>query len=246
MKTIFIWPDTHAPDHDKRAVALAIEALRASGAAELLIIGDFIDALAPARWSRGLAAEFEATLPGELKAGKQILADIRGVFSGPISFILGNHEDRLDTYVQRYAPALAGVVPPISELLEFERFRVDLLPQPYAIAPGVRAIHGKKLSSTQQAAGQSAYKERMRFGHSIVQGHTHRLGVGWDRQERSRFWLEAGCLLNFRKADYLDFEGQANWQHGFALLHVDGQNVWPEVVPIHGGKAVLHGRRLVA
>jgi predicted phosphodiesterase len=246
VKTIFVMPDVHAPGHDKRAVACAIEAIHASGAAEVLILGDFIDALGPARWSRGLAEEFVANLDFEVHEAKKILADIRSVFAGPISFLLGNHEDRIDNYVRKHAPALASIVPTVAEMLDFERYRVEQRSQPYAVAPGVRAIHGKKLTSTQQAARQSAYKERMRFGHSIVQGHTHRLGIGWDRQERSRFWLEAGCLLDFRKAGYLDFEGQANWMQGFALLHVDGQNVWPEVVPIHRGKAVLHGRRLSA
>lgn len=246
MKTIMIMPDLHAPGHDRRATAVFIEALRLVKPAELVIIGDFVDALAPARWSRGLAAEFAATLPQEMEAGKKVLADIRSVYRGPISALYGNHEDRIQNYIDRHAPALAGVVPSVAEMLDFEKYRVELREQPYTLAPGVRAIHGVKLSSTQNAAGQSAYKERMRLGHSIVQGHTHRLGVGFDAQERSRFWLEAGCLLDFRKAEYLDFRGVANWQQGFALLHVDGTRVWPEIVPIHSGRAVVHGKQLAA
>lgn len=246
MKTIMLMPDTHAPYEDKRAVSVFITALATVQPAELMILGDFLDCKAPARWSRGLAEEYVFSLEEEAAAGIRILERIRAVYRGPIRFLLGNHEDRIQNYIEKYAPALIGVARTVPELLEFERFGVELMDQPYGIAPGVRAIHGKRLSSTQQAAGQSAYKERMRMGHSIVQGHTHRLGVGWDTQERSRFWLEAGCLLDLRKADYLDFRGVANWQQGFAMLHVDGSKVWPEVVPIHGGRAVLHGRQLSA
>lgn len=246
MKTTFIWPDTHAPIHDKRAVAVAIEAIKVIRPERVLLIGDFVDCVAPARWSRGLAQEYVSSLPAEMEAGKKILADIRSVHTGPIDFLIGNHEERIENYVRMHAPALVGIVPGIAELLEFERFGVEFREQPYPIAPGVRAIHGVKLSSTQNAAGQSAYKERMRIGHSIIQGHTHRLGVGWDSQERDRFWLEAGCLLDFKKAGYLDFRGVANWQQGFALLHEDRQRVWPEVIPIHNGRAVVWGQQVAA
>lgn len=245
MKTTFIWPDTHAPAEDRRAVRVALEAVKKIRPDRILIIGDFLDALAPARWSKGLVEEFTANLPGEVERGKEILADMRRVHAGPIDFIIGNHEERIQNYVDRYAPAIAGIVPTVGELLEFDRFDVTWREQPFAVAPGVRAIHGLKLTSTQQAAGQSAFKERMRLGQSIVQGHTHRLGVGWDAQERSRFWLEAGCLLDFAKADYIPFHNP-NWQQGFALIHEDRQRVWPEVIPIHQGRAIVHGQQIAA
>lgn len=245
MRTTFLWPDTHCPDHDKRAVACAVQALRVVKPQELLILGDFLDCKAPARWSRGRAEEYVAGLDHEAAAGRGVLAQIRSVYDGPISFIEGNHEERIDTYVRNCAPGLVGIVPGVPELLDFAGFNVELREQPYPIAPGVRAIHGVKLTSTQQAAGQSAFKERMRLGHSIVQGHTHRLGVGWDSQERSRFWLEAGCLLDFGKAEYVPFLNP-NWQQGFAMVHEDRQRVWPEVVPIHNGRAVIWGQQVAA
>lgn len=245
MKTTFIWPDTHAPIQDRRAVGVALQALRQLRPDHLILIGDFVDCTAPARWSRGLAEEYVCSLPEEMEAGKALLTQIRAVYDGPISFIIGNHEERIENYVAKHAPALRGIVPSIGQLLDFEGFGVVHQEQPYVIAPGVRAIHGLKLSSTQNAAGQSAYKERMRHGHSIVQGHTHRLGIGWDTQERSRFWLEAGCLIDFKKADYIPFLNP-NWQQGFALLHEDRQRVWPEVVPIHNGRAIVHGQQLAA
>lgn len=236
-----LMPDTHAPIHDKRAVATFIENLDVAQPDELLIMGDFLDTKAPARWSKGSAAEFAADLPREAAAGKDILDRIRTYYGGPISFIMGNHEDRLAKYVKTYAPALAGLVPDIPTLLDFDEYEVQLQPQPYAVAPGVLAIHGNLLSSTLNSAGQSAYKERQRFGQSIVQGHSHRLGLGFDTQERTRFWMETGCLIDLKQAGYLDFTGVANWQHGFGMLHIRGSRVFPEIHHIKDGTSVWTG-----
>jgi hypothetical protein len=239
MSVTFLWPDTHAPSHDEAAVGGALGALDAVQPDRLVILGDFIDCKAPARWSKATAAEYADTLPGELEAGKQILEQIRGTYSGPIDFISGNHEDRIARYVSTYAPAVRGLVPDLSELLEFAAYGVELRAQPYAIAPGVSAIHGKALSSVLGAAGQSAFKERTRHGTSIVQGHSHRLGLGWDYQERSRFWMECGHLTSAAALGYCDFD-HANWQQGFGLIKVSqsGQ-VFPTVHAIDNGTSAF-------
>ena len=233
-------PDVHVPDHDRKAVDAFLDAVKAINPDELLIIGDFIDCKAPARWSKSTADEYAGTLAGEIEAGKGMLQQIRDVYpDGEISFIQGNHEARIGSYLRKYAPALAGLVPSLPDLLELDRFGVGFRAQPYRIAPGVSAIHGNLLSSVLSSAGQSAFKERARHGTSIVQGHTHRLGLGWDMQERPRFWMEAGHLCDPSKAGYLDFKGQANWQQGFGVLHVLGERVFPEVHAIHNGGSMF-------
>lgn len=238
-KTVMILPDLHAPDHDEPALAAFLTAVPAINPDELVIIGDFIDCKAPARWSKATAAEYADTLPGELEAGKQVLARIREVHDGAIIFIPGNHESRISTYVHTYAPAVAGLVPSLPHLLDFECYQVAYHPGTYAVAPGTLAIHGKLLSSVLGAAGQSAFKERARHGMSIVQGHTHRLGIGWDYQERPRFWMECGHLYSTAKASYLEFPSQANWQHGFGVLHVRDEQVYPSVHVIHNGRSAF-------
>lgn len=233
-KTIMIMPDLHAPDHDEVALGAFLNALGVIQPDELLIIGDFIDCKAPARWSKQTAAEYADTLPLELEAGKEVLARIRGNFGGAISFIPGNHEARIVQYTNTYAPAIKGLVPSLPNLLGFSFYDVSLRAQPYQVAPGVSAIHGKMLSSVLGAAGQSAFKERVRHGTSVVQGHSHRLGLGWDRQERARFWMECGHLTSPDALGYLDFD-HANWQQGFGMLHVLNDQVFPSVHAIHNG-----------
>lgn len=238
-KTVMVMPDVHVPDHDLAALAAFLHAVDAIRPDELVIIGDFIDCKAPARWSKQTAAEYAQTLPLELDAGKELLALIRSSYDGRIVFIPGNHEARISTYVTTYAPAVAGLVPSLPELLDFDRFDVAFSPGVYHVAPGTVAIHGKMLSSVLGAAGQSAFKERMRHGYSVVQGHTHRLGIGYDTQDRTRFWMECGHLYDVAKAGYLDFASQANWQHGFGVLHVRGDDVFPTVHRISNGHSAF-------
>jgi UDP-2,3-diacylglucosamine pyrophosphatase LpxH len=238
MAVKMIMPDLHAPDHDEPALLAFLDALNAINPDELVIIGDFIDCKAPARWSKQTAEEYANTLPGELAAGKTVLRDIRNIYDKPIHFIPGNHEARISSYINTYAPAVSGIVPALPELLGFADYRVSYHPVSYNIAPGVKAIHGKALSSVLGAAGQSAFKERTRHGMSIVQGHSHRLGVGWDRQERPRFWMECGHLYDTAKAGYID-HGVANWQQGFGILSINGDQVFPTVHAIHDGASAF-------
>lgn len=238
MTTTMLMPDLHAPIHDQAALSAFLRALRSANPDELLILGDFIDCKAPARWSKATAAEYAGTLPGELEAGKQVLASIRDIYDGPVQFIEGNHEARIGSYVSAYAPAVLGLVPDLSELLDFRTYDVVLRAQPYEVAPGVSAIHGKALSSVLGAAGQSAFKERSRHGTSIVQGHSHRLGLGFDHQDRDRFWMECGHLSDVSQQSYLDF-GHANWQHGFGMLHITGDKVFPTIHAINGGNSAF-------
>ena len=48
--------------------------------------------------------------------------------------------------------------------------------------------------------------------------------------------------MDIKKADYMAFPGKANWEYGFALLHVVGSKVFPEIHRIDAGKTVCNGR----
>jgi len=236
-------PDMHVPYHHKGAVRALWRMIGDVQPDRVVILGDYLDMKAPARWSKGLAAEFAGDVKKEAEEGRHVLAELRRAYSGPVDYIEGNHERRLSAYISRYAPALNGLVPKVRDLLTLNDLGVVVREQPYQIAPGVVAIHGEKLSSTQSAAGQSAFKERMRHGKSVIQGHTHRLGIGYDTADRTRFWLECGWLGDIRKADYLSFKGLANWQMGFGVIVRDRQHVSPSPVPVRPDGSFVFERR---
>lgn len=242
-RLIFLVPDCHVPYHHVRAVRNVWQCIADHRPDEVVQLGDFLDMKAPARWSKGIMDEFLAGVDKEAKAGRAVLSELRDLYGydGNISWVEGNHERRLRDYIKKSAPALAGVVPSVPELLDFDGLGVVHQGAPYLVAPGTVAIHGEKLSSTQGAAGQSAFKERVRHGKSVVQGHSHRLGLGFDTSDTQRFWLEAGWLGNIRHATYLSFPGLANWSMGFGTLVVDGKKVTPSIHVVNGDGSFMYG-----
>lgn len=233
-------PDSHHHYHHKRAIGNLLGFIKDARPDEVCILGDFLDCKAPARWSRGTAEEYAADLQVEAAAGRQTLKALRDVYDGPVTWLDGNHEARISTYVKSHAPALKGIVKGVPELLDFEGFRITPKEQPYILAPGVGAIHGNLLSKD---AGMSAMKEVRRHGISIVQGHSHRLGLVHENTDRQRFALECGWLGDVNKAAYLPFRGVANWQLGFGLLRLHNGRTSPVAVPVHkDGSFVVEGQ----
>lgn len=224
---IVLWPDTHHSDQHTKAVQNLVRYIGDSQPDEVCILGDFLDMKAPARWSKGRAEEYAAgSLKRELAAAYGTLALLRTRFDGRVTFIVGNHEARYENYLNAYAPAIAGISKTLPELLRLDDYGVTLMDQPYRIAPGVVAIHGDLLRAN---AGASALAEVGRHGMSVVQGHTHRLGLVYQTHGATRFALEAGHLSDIRKASYLSFPGVANWQNGFGSLRVSGNTVSPAI-----------------
>jgi predicted phosphodiesterase len=229
-----ILPDIHLPYEDKRALNNIFTMIATVQPDRVIQVGDLLDMKAPARWSKGTAAEYCNSVRDEADAGVEFWRSLRDAAGqAELVWVTGNHEDRLKAYVNAYAPALRDVVPSVAELMKLDEFGVKYPKvQPWTAAPGVSCIHGKLLATT---AGMSARKELLRHNpdRGIIQGHTHRLGVIYETTNRTRFALEAGWLGDIKRAgSYLDFPGVANWQSGFGYLFVDGKRVAPGVIPV--------------
>ena len=77
-------------------------------------------------------------------------------------------------------------------------------------------------------------------GLSIIQGHSHRLGITYRTTDKTRVGIEAGHLSDQKKASYISY-GRANWQMGIAILNVNGSRVHPEVIPIAPNGSFQYG-----
>lgn len=160
--------------------------------------------------------------------------------------LTGNSRAR--DYLEKNAPALAGTkMFNIENLLDFDGFGIELLPEFYKVAPGWITTHGHRGQiSISRIAGNTALNAARKFGTSVVMGHTHRAGVlshttgyGGDIKQVLT-GMEVGNLMNMKLAQYLK-GGTGNWQQAFGLLTIDGQHVKPEVVPIHKGRFTVDG-----
>ena len=248
-KRVVIIPDTQIPYHDERRLRAVIRFIGEIQPDEVIHIGDVMDYPQPSRWSKGTAAEFEGDVYADSQRARAILLEpLREAFSGPIGFHSGNHDERPRDYLSKYAPALAKTGEfDLEKLLGLEEYDIQVLPDFYQVAPGWLTTHGHRggIRLTQKA-GQTALGAAIRFGQSVVMGHTHRMaaashsyGVG---NNVSTLWgIEVGNLMDYRKAHYL--KGAApNWQKGFVILDISGSRVQPQLVDLKGRTFLVDGK----
>ena len=241
VKLIPVISDLQAPLHDARAIS-AIATFLADRDLDTVSVGDVWDLYQLSKFAQGLHREFEGTIEKQRDVIRKILRDLRVK-----NLSRSNHDDRLEKYVERRAPGLWGV-----SALEYPVFLgLDELGcvfhrQPYELTPGWVLVHGDE-GTLSQSPGSTAINLVRRFGKSVVCGHTHRMGIqhahhsSGGRITREQWGFEVGHLMDMRKADYLR-AGAGNWQQGFGILVVDGNQVTPVPVPIRGGQFYFDGK----
>ncbi len=249
-KRIVVISDTQIPYEDRRAVKAVTNFIGTYKPDEVIHIGDLMDYPQTSRWTKGTKEEFEGKVYEHSEYAKEkFLKPLRNVYQGPIGVIEGNHDLRPRQYLAKYAPALAASREfHFDKLLDFDGFGISVLPEFYEFAPKWVATHGHlggiRLSPI---AGNTALNAARRMGVSVVMGHTHRLGNlsesrGYDgKVSQVLTGVEVGNLMNMRSAQYLK-GAAANWQQGFAVIHVDGKHVDAKTVSINGGKFTVDRR----
>lgn len=222
--SIVILPDIQHPYEDKRYVDALREFVADFAPDELGQIGDLIDAPEPSRWNKGMAGEYAPTLQRSIDGTHKLLKSFRDVHEGPMWVKAGNHDERVETYIRRYAPALTSITAlRMPELLKLSEIDVNWMPDVFDVAPGWVAAHGHE-GSLNRVAGSTALGLARKYGVSVVCGHTHRVGMqheshGYAGKLKTLTGLEVGHAMNVAKAGYLK-AGSANWQQGFGILTV--------------------------
>lgn len=249
MKRIVLIPDTHVPIDDRSVVRAIIRFIGNTQPDEVVHLGDLMDYPSPSRWTKGTKEEFQARIkPDSEQAKTRFLGPLREVYSGPVRVHVGNHDERPETYLGQYAPALVEYAEQfkLSALLDFDGFGVETLPDFYKIAPGWLSTHGHRGGiRLSQKSGETALLAALKFGTSVIMGHVHRLGLkghttGYGGNGNTLWGMEIGHIMNMKKAHYLK-GATANWQQGFGLLTVDGAHVKPELVPINARRFSVDG-----
>jgi predicted phosphodiesterase len=250
MTVTVVISDTQMPYENRPALAAMIRFIGEYQPDQVIHIGDLMDYPTPSRWSKGSAEEFAQMMVRHNEYAKtRLLAPLRDVYDGPIKVHEGNHDLRPRSYLAQYAPALGEYASDfhIKSLLDFDGFGIDLLPDFNPVAPGWLTTHGHvgKISLSRNA-GSTASNGALKFGKSVVMGHTHRMGIvpvtrGYAGIESQILWgVEVGHLMDQKKAQYLA-GATGNWQTGFAILHTENTHTKPELVPINKGRFIADG-----
>lgn len=249
-KSYVVLSDTQMPFEDKRATKAVIDFIKDYQPDEIVHIGDVVDFPQPSRWNKDTKGEFEGSVFKDAEYTiRNLIKPLRDVYGGDIGFLEGNHDLRPREYLARYAPALAeSHAFDMDVLLEYDNYEIRKLPNFYNFAPGWLFTHGHLggIRLTQNA-GATALGAAKKLGHSVIMGHTHRLGVashstGYGGSvSQTLTGMEVGNLMDMKQAGYL--KGAAgNWQQGFGIVHVDGKHVQATPIRISGKKFVVDGK----
>lgn len=240
---ILVLPDIHAPVHDERALDVALVVGHNIGVDEIIILGDAFDVNALSRY-----------VPADLKLYRwvdernlavPVIANIRREFPGTkITYIFGNHERRVQKYINSVAPQLEGLFS-MPVLLGIDSLGFEFSDGPLLLADGSLMVkHGTKV-------GKYAVRQEIEvLGMSVVFGHSHRRSTIEVTKASQRIsgappmlGVEAGCLCSLSPA-YYEKEDTANWQHGAALITLYGGNEFDiELIRIFDGRAMFRGHR---
>jgi hypothetical protein len=236
--------DLQVPFHDKRAVAAVASMIADYEPTTVACVGDVLDCTEISRWARGNALEHAGNLAKSRDTARQVLVDL-----GVTDLVRSNHDDRIEKYVSSFAPGLATLPElTIESVLGLGPDDLDIRfhRKPYVLAPGWLLMHGDEAGSNRTPGGTALGLAR-RAGKSVVSGHTHKLGLQHDhptlqgRVQRDIWGFEVGNLMDMSKASYLSPMGYANWQSGFGVLVVDGNDVFPVPCPIKNGRFTFDG-----
>lgn len=193
---IFIPGDIHAPNHNKNALRIAMEAAAYFGCNKTLGLGDWLDSCHISRHGMTRESSFEQ----ENVFMGQTTAELFNYGMDPTAFILGNHED----WYAQWSETNPGHTHK-AELPDLYR-HWDVLPNGSAIPINRRLVgcHGDGLNGS-CATSPAASVLRNYPAQSFVFGHNHRLDVAyqtrWTGEGRKVYGaFSVGCLAD------LDFE----------------------------------------
>jgi hypothetical protein len=116
-----------------------------------------------------------------------------------ISYLLSNHEYRLNKYILRNAEALAHLKQlSIEHLLFMDEYNIKPVDgQKGLVIDGITFIHGELgRGSARKWAGMTALAHIQKRKTAVCCGHSHRLAAVKHRCGRERVWgIETGCLM---------------------------------------------------
>lgn len=239
--------DFQIPYQDDRAVSLWFQVMDWYKPEVVDYLGDISDQYCFSRFQEGSTKEFIKTLPKETQAEEFLkhikneekpVADLYALTrekrpNAEIFSALGNHDIRVFSYVDKNIPEIVNDVTPES-LWGLDNLGIDYIY--YEDVPRHRfgdiyVHHGIAASAE---SGASVKSDMGNLGVSLIRGHSHRLGTYYKTYELRNETLRGYEIGHLSKVDAEGFKYSQvhNWQQGFAVGLISGDNVHIQVVEI--------------
>lgn len=222
---MLVMNDIHLGFHDRKSIEAAISHGQKKNPDIVMLNGDIVDCVSISRFNKSWDSR---SFKDELELGRGFLKWIRDKFpKAQIFYKLGNHEARLQAYIQRNADALDGVDDFLfDKLFRFENFGITKLEDTQIWKFGrLNGIHGHEYYGG--ATINIARSYLMKSFDNIMSAHRHQHQSYIYRKINNELvgsWSVA-CLCKFSAA-YCPLN---QWANGFAevektedgFFHVD-------------------------
>lgn len=231
-------PDCHVPFEDKGKVAFVLDWLTKHKADRIVLLGDVLELHALSTHRKD--PRWEDQLYKELDAGRKFFEALRKAAPrSEITYIEGNHERRLRTYVQGRAPAMRLLGISIPDYLKLDGFGVKWhdndrkgVRVPVGQGQVAYCYHGDQAKRSSKFPGGVAWGMAERLCHNVIIGHTHQAALmAGVRANRPIFAAEAGCLINARHKVF-DYAGLTpQWTHAFLVCDSEQrESPYPQII----------------
>jgi UDP-2,3-diacylglucosamine pyrophosphatase LpxH len=204
--------DIHIPFHDRDALAVCLEYLKDIRPNQIILNGDIIDFYSVSRFQKDPMRI--DTLQSEIDETRALLNLLRRNHpTAEMTFIRGNHEERLEKFLIDRASALTSLrCLSMDDLFGLSENKITFVDTGIKVG-NIEVTHGEFARSL---PGSSARGHFDRTHSSVLIGHIHRLNVTRFRNQWGTHTLaENGCLCDLQP-EYARV--MTNWQQGFSVI----------------------------
>jgi predicted phosphodiesterase len=235
-KKVFVMSDIHLPYHDVPAITAAIEYAQNEEIDAVLLNGDTIDFYQLSRFVKDPKAR---SFAHELLTFQQFIEAINQAFPNAKLYIkIGNHEERYQHYLWMKAGELDGVEEfDLKNIIKKRAPEAELITDKRIIKLGaLNVLHGHEFGQSIFSPVNVARGLFLRGKVSAMQGHNHQTSEHTESNMNGEITTtySVGCLCNLTPG-YLPIN---KWNHGFAIVDIDGQDFHVRNFRIHKGQVL--------
>lgn len=228
IKYVLIAGDAHLPYEDKRAFAIMLKVAKSLGKnlKEIIFMGDFLDCFSVTSHSKN--PMIKDLLKDEIEYANKQLDNIDKMFKDTKKIMLcGNHENRLERYLQNQAPALFGITS-IEHLLNLNR-------RPNWKFVDYNSNQKYKITGTDLFCRHEPYGSRLdsvaqKAMCNLIAAHVHRFYHGTAINpitEKVNHFYCPGFLGDVRHKEVFGYTKMAQpWSVGFGMVTILPNGEW--------------------
>lgn len=220
-KRLLVLSDIHIPYHNIESLTCAFDFAKGEKPDAILLNGDTLDFFGLSRFMKDPK---KRSIASELSIFKDFIEVLKKTFNAKIYYKMGNHCERYEHFLWMKAHELVGVEEfEIENILKARAEGIEVIKDKRIIKAGdLNIMHGHEFGGSVFSPVNIARGLFLRGKVSAMQGHNHQTSSHVERDMNGgviKTW-SLGCLCELHPA-YLPIN---KWNHGFAMVDIDGQD----------------------